>query len=377
MTEHSFHTSPKSPGRLYQCPDDLLVKYGELQPIIEAMRPNLKQFLIVESAVRLHLDGPGSNPVTTVISVPFEGDNDRIYDNLGLMIFQQLWGYYLSTDPRATHHGLTNLVFDGYQTSLVRRETEKFLRLIAKRNDLGGRMLMDYHMACEMEPFSRDTYFGDAISKFLDIHLGVRLYTYGEGVNPTRLFLPISAGKEALERIYYNLEHIIHQNMVAYDELHDHYLPVSEELLNRELEATLRRARLKGNTRKKIIDGLKLNSVLLEDPTMVHHISLADIYYDKLNRIDLLDEASARSRDLFNTNIIRSAEIANSAANVNELQLEERVYIDRPTAVGMESAVVHAAPARASKAAPAAAKELPTEEAAEPVSVHMDGLEEL
>ena len=143
--------------------------------------------------------------------------------------------------------------------------------------------------------------------------------------------MPISAGAEAVDRIYYNLEHIIHQNLISYDENHDHYLPVSEELVLRELESLLVRARLKGNTRKNVINGLKFHTVLLEDPSLIHHLSLADLYYDKLNRIDLLEEASQRSREMLANALIRSTELTQDAGvNVNELKLEERVYIERP-----------------------------------------------
>ena len=161
---------------------------------------------------------------------------------------------------------------------------------------------------------------------------------------------------------------------MAYDETHDHYLPVSEELICRELEGVLVRARHKGNTRKKIINGLTINTVLMEDPTMIHHISLADLYYDKLNRIDLLDEASARSRDMFNANLIRSAETANAVTSVEKLQMEERVYIDRATAVGAEPVTIQPT----TRAVPTQQREAPQEEEKkEPVTVATDGLEEL
>lgn len=377
MTEQmEWHTSPHSPGRLYQCPQDLIPRYEEVQHIVDRIRGNLKAFLQIETAVRLLLDGDRVNPITSVISVPFEGDQDKVFENLGLIIFQQLWGYYLAADPKGTHHGLTNLVFDGNETAMLRRETEKFLRVLHTRNDLAHRVMSGYHMACEMPAFDRDVYLKETTAKHMDVHLGVRMFTYGEGVNRVTMFLPIKEGAEAIDRIYYNIEHIIHQNMVAFDETHDHYLPVSEELVLRELEGVVRRSRMKGNTRKKIINGLTMNTVLQEDPTMIHHISLADLYYDKLNRIDLLDEAAARSRDMFNTNLIRSAEIAGAVTDVSKLKLEERVYIDRATAVGESPATIKAsrpAPAPAREAAKPAAQE----EKKEPVTVATDGLEEL
>ena len=113
--------------------------------------------------------------------------------------------------------------------------------------------------------------------------------------------------------------------------MHDHYLPVSEELIFRELEGVLSRATKKGNTRKKILNGLKFNTVLLEDPAMIKHIGLADLYYDKFNRIDLLEEASQHSRDMMAAALIRATEITqDSGVKVDELALDERVYIEQP-----------------------------------------------
>ena len=380
MTESQWHTMPKGPGRLYQCAEDLVPRYEEVQHIVDQIRANLKNFLQIETSVRLLLDGDHVNPTTATVSVPFEGDNDLIYENLGLIIFQQVWGYYLSADPKGTHHGLTNLVFDGYETSLLRRETEKFLGMLHTRNDLAHRVMSGYQMAADMPPFERDVYLKSATEKYLDIHLGVRMYTFGEGVNRATMFLPAQqSNPEAINRVYYNLENIIHQNLVAYDETHDNYLPVSDELVCRELEGVLRRARRKGNTRKKIVHGLFANTSLLEDPTMIHHISVADFYYDKLNRIDLTDEAAQRSRDLYNTNLIRAAEITNAVTDVDKLAMEQRVYIDRNTAVGEEAVKVTAAPVAPPKERvhieTPAADEGAAE--AEPVTVHSDGLEEL
>jgi len=348
-TDSTFHLPKHGPGRFYYCPPDLVVKYWEVNNIVEAIAGHLRNFLHLDSAVRLLTDGPIANATTSVIQIPFEGDNDRIYFNLAKLIYDQLWGYYISSDPKATHHGLTNLVFEGNETSLIRRETEKFLHLLSSRTDLAARVMLGYTMQCDVPPINRDTYMRETVKNSLEIELGVRFFTYGEGVNRITVFVPYGEKTgEAIDRVYYNIEHIIHQNLVAYDELHDHYLPVSAELVVREMEATLVRARQKGNTRKKIINGLKMNTVLLQDPAMIYHQSLADMYYDKINRIDLLEEAAQRSRELFSTALIRSTELTiDSNVDVNNLQLEERVYIERPKAAGQPATVQRqAAPAR-------------------------------
>ena len=274
----------------------------------------------------------------------------------------------------------SNLVFEGNQTSLIRRETEKFLNMLNTRNDIAGRLMQEFHMAADVKEFERDVYMKDVCSQYLDIELGVRMYTHGEAVNRVTTFVPVAGGENAIDRIYYNIENMILDNLVSFDETHDHYLPVSEELVCRELESLIQRSRRKGNTRKKLVNGLTVNTVLLDDPTSIHSISLADLYYDKLNRIDLLDEASARSRDLYAANLIRSTEVTNEVVpKVDSLKMEERVYIDRNAAVGAQPYT--AAPSRTSWApqtAPVARAEPAKEKPAkEPVTVATDGLEEL
>jgi len=365
MTETAWHLPQHGPGRFYQFARDLKPRYEDLQALHDIIANQLKTFIKLECSVRLTLDGERVNAGQTVITVPFQGDDDSIYHGIATLIRDQLWGYYLSADPRGTHHGLTNLVFDGNITNLIRREGEKFLQLLTYRNDLAGRVLKGYRMACDMPPFTRDVYMKDVVQKNLDIHLGVRMYNHGEGVNRVTIFLPIMAGDAAIDRIYYNIEHIIHQNFVAYDELHDRYLPVSEELILRELEATLDRARRKGNTRKKIINALKFHTVLMEDPNQIHHVSLADLYYDKINRIDLLEETAQRSRDMFASALIRSTEITSAAIDIKGLKLEERVYIERPAERETVAARPAAQPAR------------PSQPAAPAPTVSKDGLTEL
>ena len=379
MTEN-WNIAQRGPGRLYQQPKDLIVneKFDAAAEYIQTIAENLKGFLKLETSVRFLLDAPYVQPAVAVVSVPFEGEDHTIYTNMGTLIYQQLWGYYLAADPKSTHHGLTTLVLEGHENSMIRRETEKFMSLITSRNELGGRAMRNYRMACEMPPFNRDVYLKEATSKFMDIHLGVRMYTYGEGVERKTVFMPIEGGAEAIDRIYYNMEHIIHQNLVTYDEVHDHYLPVSEELLGRELESLLNRATKKGNTRAKLINGLKLHTVMLEDAAMINHVSLADFYYDKLNRVDLLEEAAQRSREMFSTALIRSTEITGAAGvNVDELKMEERVYIERPAAREQVpvQATAPAAPAPEQPAAAPAAEEGQEEEEEE--TTHTDGLTEL
>lgn len=367
MTESAWTLPERGAGRLYQQHPDLIVKYEDTEALIDRIVEDLETFLTLENSVRLLLDGETAQPAAGTLSVPFEGDAEVIYRNLATLIYQQLWGYYLSADPKATHHGLTNLVFEGNQTSLIRRETEKFLAMLNTRNDIAGRLMQDFHMAADVKEFERDVYMKDVCSQYLDIELGVRMYTHGEAVNRVTTFVPVAGGENAIDRIYYNIEHMIHLNLVSYDEIHDHYLPVSEELITREIEDLIRRAKTKENTRKKIINGLKFQTVLAEDNADLKHISMADLYYDKLNRIDLLEEAAQRSRDLLSTALIRSAEMtADAGVKLDKLQMEERVYIERPKAQKRETVAAQPRQQRA-KAQPKA----------QPATEHSDGLTEL
>lgn len=373
----------KQPGRFYYHHHDLIERYPDVRPLVERMAPTIRQFVQVESAVRLVLDSEAVNPVTADISVPFEGDNEHIYKNMGELVFEQCWGYYLSANSKATHHGLTNLVFDGQDTSLIRREMEKFLSLAAYRTDVAARLMRGYKMQLECEPINRDVYMKPTLSKVLDISFGVRMFSFGENINRVTIFLPIPGGEEAKDRLYYNIEHIIHQNLVTYDEVHSQYLPVSEPLLYRELESLLRRARKKMNSRKKMLNGLKMHTVLLEDPSMIHHESIADLYYDKINRVDLMDESSSRSRDLVNSHLIQSAEIATTVADVNSLTMQEPMYIDREHAVGLAKAAAPRRPVPVTRQAMQSASEAEPAAAPQPQPAPVgaggaaDGLDEL
>jgi hypothetical protein len=137
------------------------------------------------------------------------------------------------------------------------------------------------------------------------------------------------------------------------------------------------RARQKGNSRKKIINGLKLHAVMLQDPTDIYHITLGDLYYDKINRIDLLEEAAQRSRELFSTALIRSSEITQDAGvKVDSLSMEQHVYIERPKTPG-------AAPTAQRMAVPVQRTATTTQtttqraEVRQTVTVKKDGLSEL
>ncbi len=103
MTENtSWRLPQRGPGRLYQQPDDLVIneKFDRIQEYVQTIAGELKSFLQMETAVRFLVDGPNAQPISAVVSVPFEGEQDTIYTNLATLIYYQLWGYYLSADPK-------------------------------------------------------------------------------------------------------------------------------------------------------------------------------------------------------------------------------------------------------------------------------------
>ena len=381
MAQLHHHLTERGPGRLYQRWDDHHIRYADTNALLDLIKQNIKSFVAIENCARFLIDGKMAHPTAVTIAVPFESELEVIYDNLTLLVYQQMWGYYLSADPKTTHFGLTHLFFDGNETSLVRREIEKFLQRLNTRHDISGRVLDGFSMASEVEPFERDVYMRESLSKFLDICLAVRVYTFGEGTERVTVSLPIEGGASAIDRLYYNLEHLVHMNLIAYDELHDRYLPISDGLLAREVEGILRRATQKENTRKRLVHGLKFYSMMLEDGKENHRLALADRYYDKINRIDLFAEAAQRSRELLSTGLVRSSELATeSVAAVADLSMEERVYIERPAERELVSAtvVLGGQEATANEAAQPVPQPLPQPVPAPAgANVHGDGLEEL
>jgi hypothetical protein len=211
-------------------------------------------------------------------------------------------GYYISAEPKTSHFGISNLVLEGNLNSLLKREMEKLLVQIQERPDMAGRLLANVELSSNVPvPEPGDIFLADTIRKGLDIHIGYRIFITGTDINYTKIFIPLTAGKEIIDLIYYNLEQILHHNFIAYDESGDRYLSVSETLIFKDLEATLKRAKSKEMTRNKILNNLQFNTIEKHKLAPELEMLAGDSLYDFLNHIQdtKLQQATEQSRELY------------------------------------------------------------------------------
>jgi len=302
MSESIWHRSECSPGRSYMLGTDPYVKYDDQEAIISTIKESLKKYINIKTAVRLTLDTDLSNAERTTIAVPFESGNEQLLTNLARTLSQTLMGYYISAEPKTSHFGISNLVLEGNLTSLLKREMEKLLVQIQERPDMAGRLLANVELSSNIPvPETGDIFLADTIRKGLDIHIGYRIFITGADINYTKIFIPVTAGKEIIDHIYYNLEQILHHNFVSYDESGDRYLSVSETLIFKDLEATLKRAKSKEMTRNKILNNLQFNTIEKQKIAPELEMLAGDSLYNFLNHIQdtKLQQATEQSRELY------------------------------------------------------------------------------
>ena len=301
MTESIWQKEECSPGRSYMLGKDPYIKYEDQETIISTIVEGLREFIHAEPAVRLTLDSPISDSERAVLAIPFETDQDVILLNFAKVLYQSLMGYYFSAVPQSTHFGITNMLFEGNVNSLLRREVEKLVSQLQNRADMAGRLLRDVTLIGKQAvPTPADVVLSDTIKQGLDIHVGYRITATGETVNCTQIFLPIQGGTEIIEQVYFNIEKILHQNFVSFDESGEHYLKITDTLVFKELCELIKRAKIKELTRNKIINNLQFDAVSKreeEDKKLL----IGDRLYDMLNHIQdtKLREATDRSRDLY------------------------------------------------------------------------------
>lgn len=302
MSDSIWQRSDCGSGRSYMLGTEPYVKYDDQEAIISTVKESLKKFVNIKTAVRLTLDTELSNAERTIIAIPFESNDEQIVDNFARLITQSLMAYYISADPKTSHFGISNLLLEGKINSLLKREMEKLLQQFQERPDLAGRLLSNVELAGKVPvPEPGDIFLSETIRKGLDIHLGYRIFVTGVDVNYTKIFVPITAGKEVIDYLYYNLEQILHHNFISYDETGDRYLAITEPLVFKELEAVLKRAKTKEMTRNKILNNLQFNTI--EKSKIVPELEMlaGDSLYDFLNHIQdtKLQKATERSRELY------------------------------------------------------------------------------
>lgn len=304
MTETIWQRETCSPGREYMLGTDPYIKYDDKQDIIAKLTANLKEFIHAEPAVRITLDAPTVNSGRTILAIPYESDQDKILVNFASIIYQTLMGYYISAEPKSSHFGIANLTIEGNTTSLLRREMEKLIDYFQNRSDIAGRLLKDVNITGKYQvPEPGDVFLSDTIKKGLDIHIGYRIFALGESVNCTRIFLPLNAGQDIINHVYYNIERILHQNFITYDENSEEYLKITESLVFKELESLIYRSQSKDMTRKKIINNLQFNTVFTPqvEESNATQVEFHDKLYDLLNQIqdEKYKTVVQNSRDLY------------------------------------------------------------------------------
>jgi hypothetical protein len=345
MTESIWHKEECGPGRHYMLGGDPYVKYDDQETITASIVEGLRKFIHAEPAVRLTLDSPKCDSERANLAIPFESDHEIILNNFAKMIYQSLIGYYISAPTKTSHFGITNLLLEGEHNSLLRREMEKLISQFQTRNDMAGRLLQNITLVGKHAvPKPGDTYLMETIKQGLDIHVGYRIFSTGENVNCSQIFLPIQAGSEIIDQIYYNIERILHHSFVAYDETGDGYLKVTDNLIFKDLAQLLQRAKTKELTRNKILNNLQFDTVTKRDVEEAPKMLLGDRLYDVLNHIQdtKLKEATDRSRDLYTACLHSTAELAQGRLTRTEAKIE--IEAPEPSIEAKEAPTVQATP---------------------------------
>ena len=317
-TEFEFHRQFCSGGRSYFLGKDIYTRYREIDKIKKLIKENIRQYILIDAAVRITLDTPDVEGERLIISTPFLADSDVIISNIVDLLYTNLQSYYISANNKLVHYGISNIVMEGFDSSALRRELELVCNSISRRQDIAGRALIKVNFENIQHIMRKKFLFSSALTDKLDIHLGYRIVLYGNNINSQNFFIPIMNDNGVLQQIYNNLETILHHNFVTYDEnAQQGYLRLSNNLIMKEMVSLLRRAKDKENIRKKIIHGIKFSTVLTNDPLKRYGELAGDYVYDTINQVDnkSLMEASDRSRALYDTFNFRVAWDTERAAN--------------------------------------------------------------
>ncbi len=313
MNENPWHIDSCGTGRQYMLGHEAAVaRFADSQAIIDKIEEGIRPYLFAEPAIRLVLDSPLANPERVILSIPCISDHDRILKNFAKSIYGSIMGYYYSADPKTSHFGISHTILDGQFNSLLRREMERHFAQTQNRPDMAARILEGVSISTKSEVAhqGRD-YLAETIKQGLNIYVGYRIHAHGELINHAQMFLPMESGREITELVYYNLEQIINQNFVAYDETGTGYLSVSETLVFKELESVLQRARLKENTRMKILNNIQFNTVFTPDPRTAFGPIAGDSLYDALNKVEdeRLKKATQLSSSLYAAVMVKGSEM--------------------------------------------------------------------
>jgi hypothetical protein len=240
------------------------IKFEDTESLILKIVKNLKPIVSIDTVVRLMMDTNKIAANSGILTLPFKIDCDIVYHNIARLLYDSFIAYYLKNNPNTSHFGLASTALEGSTTSLLFRKTERLIKLASNREDIAGKFIRGVTFSVEAsETDSPTPVFTETLVKGLDIHLGLDIVIYGASLNYGRIFIPIRAGGKVIEKIYHNLEQMIQQKLITYDEVNDKYLKISESLLFKEVEEIVTRLRYKINTRRKLLADLKANTVYL------------------------------------------------------------------------------------------------------------------
>ena len=256
------------------------------------------------------------------------------------MIYTNMQSYYGIADPRIYHYGVANTIMEGFDSSGLRRELELVCKRIATRPDIASKVLENVDFEADKLPHVKEFMFSNVLKEHLDIHAGYRILLYGSKMNPMSFFLPISGGAMIIQQIYYNMEILLHHNLVSYDDIAEQgYLRLSDSLILKEIGALLRRVKNKENIRKKLVNNIKFSTVVTNDPVKRYGEVSGDYVYDTLNQVDsaALIDASDRSKALYDTLAIRTARYVDDTVDFKKFT-DFSAFINKATDAPADSA---------------------------------------
>ncbi|MDX2471871.1 MAG: hypothetical protein QNL04_14975 [SAR324 cluster bacterium] len=314
MTQSVWHREDCGPGRQYILGHETN-KSDRFKPeaeVIQTILEDIKGYLVVEPAIRLVLDSAKVNPERVVLALPAEGAKDQVMENFAAELYRSLLGYYLGSSPKSSHYGISQVVMEGNVNNFVRREAERLFGQMASRPDMASRVLENAEFGSSLTVGESGTnHLTETVTKALNIYVGYRLHLHGEGINKNQMFIPLEGGQNIIDLVYYNLEQIVNQNFLSYDETGNSYLQITEGLVFKELECLLQRSKDKENTRKKILTNIEYNLVFSTNPRAEFNENAGDHFYDVINHVEdeKLKESTKLSSELYATVVTKSKEL--------------------------------------------------------------------
>jgi hypothetical protein len=266
---------------------DPIIKYDDRNVIVSKIADNIKDHIEIAPAIRLCLDPLHGFREQLVLCIPATTDLDGIYKRIADALYLIIFKHYLDADPLSSHFGISNKVIEGTANSLLFRELEKFLINASERPDIAGRFLKGLSLSQEIpRKFESNLYLAETLKKGLQINTGLRVLTKGKQVMPFRIFIPMQTGNSLIFTVLKNIEQMMLHTYSHLDEKNEKQLILTENLIFKDLELILKRAKEKKNTRRKILSDLQAIYDIKPSALNIQGIHARDTYYDRLNQDD-------------------------------------------------------------------------------------------